>query len=55
MKKFLKYLTVLILALSAACTSKHLITDKEYMSLVEESYNERVQLASCREDKLFSV
>ena len=55
MKKFLKYLTVLILALSAACTSKHLITDKEYMNLVEKSFNERIQLASNREDKLFSV
>lgn len=53
--KFLKYIAVLIFALSQACTGKHLITDKAYMNLVEKSFNERMQLASGRENRLFSV
>jgi len=48
-------MAVLIFALGPACTSKHLITDKDYMNLVEKSFIERMQLASSREDKLFSV
>jgi transglutaminase-like putative cysteine protease len=55
MNNFLKSLAVLILALCPACGSKHLITDKEYLSLVEKSFKEKEQLASGREDKLFSV
>jgi transglutaminase-like putative cysteine protease len=55
MKKFLKYIAVLILALGPACSSKHLITDKEYIKLVDKAFNERMQLASNRDDVLFSV
>jgi transglutaminase-like putative cysteine protease len=55
MKRFLKYFAALIIALSPACTGKHLITDKEYMNLVEESFNQRSQLAANRTADLFSV
>lgn len=55
MIKSLKYIAVLIIALGPACTSKHLITDKEYMKLVEKSFNERMQLAINRENKLSLV
>jgi transglutaminase-like putative cysteine protease len=55
MTKSLKYIAVLIIALGSACTGKHLITDKDYMNLVEKSFNERMQLAINREDKLSLV
>jgi len=55
MTKFLKFIAVLIIALGPACTSNHLITDKDYLKLVEKSFNERMQLASNRENKLSLV
>jgi hypothetical protein len=55
MKKFLKYIAVLIFALGPACSTKHLINDKDYMNLVEKAFNERMQLASNRDNVLFSV
>jgi hypothetical protein len=55
MKKLLNYLSVLIIALCPACSTNHLINDKEYRILVEKSFNERVELASGRNNELFSV
>jgi transglutaminase-like putative cysteine protease len=55
MKKFIKFISLIIIALIPACTGKHLITDKEYLNLVEKSFNARMQLASARENELFPV
>ena len=55
MKTFPKFLLVLIMTLSAGCTGKHLINNKEYLAIVEKSFNKRKQLAYNREDELFSV
>ena len=55
MEIFLKYLLALIVALSTGCTGNHLITNKEYRSIVEKSFNNRTQLAINRDTDLFQV
>jgi transglutaminase-like putative cysteine protease len=43
------------MTLTCCCTGKHLINNKEYLSIIEKSFNERKKLADNRKDALFSV
>ena len=55
MKTFLKFLIALLLTLNAGCNGKNLISNKEYLAVVEKSFIERKRLAANRESELFSV
>jgi hypothetical protein len=55
MKHFLNFLMVLILALSTCCSTRHLITNKEYMEGIDNSFNSRKTLCAGRYVSLFSV
>lgn len=55
MEKFVKILLFLTIGLTSGCTGKHLITNKEYLDIVNKSFNEKKQLAVNRETELFSV
>jgi transglutaminase-like putative cysteine protease len=55
MAKYLKYFSVLILALLSSCTEKHLINDDRYLQETIRAFNERKVLASNRESQLFQV
>ena len=48
-------LAVLIIALASGCSGRHLIRNKEYMSIVEKSFEARKSLCSARYDTLFGV
>jgi transglutaminase-like putative cysteine protease len=55
MKISLKILLILIIAISTACSGKHLINNKKYLNNIEKSFNKRRQLASNRDTALFQV
>ncbi len=55
MKHFLNFLLVPILALSTCCSTKHLITNKEYREVVENSYKARRALCAESNVSIFSV
>ena len=55
MKPSLKFILALIFGLTSGCTGKHLISNKEYLAVIEKSFNERKQLAINRETALFTV
>ncbi|MCX6255657.1 MAG: transglutaminase domain-containing protein [Bacteroidia bacterium] len=55
MKKSLKFLLALIITLTCGCGGNHLISNKEYLAVVEKSFNERKGLTHNREAALFSV
>lgn len=55
MKTYLKFLPVLIMALSLGCTNNKLISDKEYRDIIESSFKDKKDLASGREKELFDV
>jgi len=55
MKTFINLLALMSILVVPACNSKHLITDKEYLDIIEKSFNERKQIANNREIALFSI
>ena len=55
MKQLLTLFVVLQIALGFGCTNEHLISDKDYLSLVEKSFEERKNLANNRKTELFGV
>ncbi|MEI6049508.1 MAG: transglutaminase-like domain-containing protein, partial [Bacteroidota bacterium] len=55
MRTTLKFLLALFITLNCSCTGKHLVSNKEYLKLIEKSFSERKQLAANREAALFRV
>jgi len=55
MRKIQVLFLALFIALSCSCTNKHLISNKEYLDLVDKSFNERKELAKNRGEALFKV
>jgi transglutaminase-like putative cysteine protease len=55
MRYTLLSLAVFSMALSLGCSSRHLITNKEYMNIVEKTFEERQHMSSGRYDTLFGV
>ncbi len=55
MKQYFKLLLMLLSAFNFGCAGKHLINDKKYLSVIENSFDERRIIASNRETELFSV
>jgi hypothetical protein len=55
MRLRLNFYLAIIIPLAAACANQHLITDSDYLKLVDNSFNERKVLAANRSDELFTV
>ncbi len=55
MTNFLKYLSFPVLALISSCAGNNLVTDKEYLKVIEDSFNERKTFAINRKKDLFTV
>lgn len=55
MRKYIKVVLALALVLTSGCTGNHLISNKEYLALVDKSFNDKKKLAVNRETELFSV
>ena len=54
-QNIIKVIFVLVSIGTMGCSGKHLITDKNYRTLIEKSFDERQQLADNRKTELFSV
>jgi transglutaminase-like putative cysteine protease len=55
MNSILKNLIALIFVLLTGCNGNHLISNKEYLALIEKSFTAREQLSKNRKNELFSV